>query len=461
QILVIKLKEIKEEPFATLINLLFGDIIDVLESTEEGKPILRKTIAELLFQGYNLTFIESLRTFFLENLLMPEHLFDSLLSDNLPPEMSDNKFGFYRLNDSSDGIYLVGTGENGLEDFADIKLWQGKPFHYKEPWRTDECNMINGTDGTIFPPSVDENSVLYVFTPDLCRSVYLTYEQDVEFQGTPGLRFIVDPDVLEDPEINLANKATQLPDIPLVMSMPHFYLGSEAYFNESVVEGLEPRKEWHQTFVDLEPVRIHLSSTILIRSRSVYLTYEQDVELQGTPGLRFIVDPDVLEDPEINLANKCFCLSNGTCLKAGVLDLSECRDIPLVMSMPHFYLGSEEYFNESVVEGLEPRKEWHQTFVDLEPLTGTILNASKKLQVNFRLRPIEKYPSFANVSEMLFPIFWMNESVTLTQELSDDLYDRIVMPQEAITIGSEAAFGIGLFGILVVVGVCALQGLRN
>ncbi|CAG0899946.1 unnamed protein product, partial [Darwinula stevensoni] len=337
---------------------LLESIIPLIEPLDEGKPFLRKSVAELLFQGYELTFMEIIYHFLIDEMNLPEDLVNQMFDSILPPEMSDGKFGYYRLNGTSDGNYLVGTGVNGPEDFADIKLWRGEPFHYKRPWRTDECNMINGTDGTIFPPFVDENSILYVFTPDLCRSVYITHEMEVEYQGIPGLRFIV--------------------------------------------------------------------------------------------------DPDVIEDPAINLDNQCFCLSNGTCLKAGALDLSECLGVPLVMSMPHFYLGSEDYYNESIVEGLEPRKEWHQTFVDLEPvrihtlsyLTGTILNASKKLQVNFKLRPVEHYPSFANVTEMLFPIFWMNESVTLPQEFADDLYTTIVMPQEAITIGSQVAFGIGLFTIL-------------
>ncbi|CAG0903273.1 unnamed protein product, partial [Darwinula stevensoni] len=267
-----------------------------------------------------------------------------------------------QLNGSSDGLYLVGTGDNGPEDFADIKLWRGEPFHYKRPWRTDECNMINGTDGTIFPPFLDENSVLYVFTPDLCRAVFFTYEREVEFRRIPGLRFIV--------------------------------------------------------------------------------------------------NSDVLEDPAINLDNQCFCLSDGTCLKAGALDLSECLGVPVVMSTPHFYLGSEEYFNKSIVEGLEPRKEWHETFVDLEPLTGIVLNAAKKLQVNLKLRPVEHYPSFANVTEMLFPIFWVNESASLDQKLADDLYNRIVMPQIAINIGSWVALSVGPLVILVV-GAIALREYRR
>ncbi len=41
---------------------------------------------------------------------------------------------------------------------------------------------------------------------------------------------------------------------PLVLSIPHFYQGSE--YLVKAVEGLNPNKEEHETHFDLEPVRI-------------------------------------------------------------------------------------------------------------------------------------------------------------------------------------------------------------
>ena len=57
--------------------------------------------------------------------------------------------------------------------------------------------------------------------------------------------------------------------------------------------------------------------------RSIYLTYEKDVEYFDIPGRRFTPPRDVLEDPTINTDNQCFCV--GECLLAGVLDLSPCQ----------------------------------------------------------------------------------------------------------------------------------------
>ncbi|CAG0898702.1 unnamed protein product [Darwinula stevensoni] len=250
------------------INALMEVIIETVETTDDGKPLLRKSVGELLIKGYEMTFIEILKEFLLENLPLSEDYIDDTISGLLPPEMASGIFGYYRFNNTNDGIYLVGTGRNGPEDFGDIKLWRGLPYHEKQPWGSDECNMINGTDGMIYRPFVDENSVLYAFIWEMCRSGYFTYEKKVEFRGIPALRFVVGPDVLGDPDVYPENQCfcvngeclkagvldlTSCTGVSLVASMPHFYLGAEEYYNKSVLEGLEPREEWHQTFIDIEP----------------------------------------------------------------------------------------------------------------------------------------------------------------------------------------------------------------
>ena len=38
-------------------------------------------------------------------------------------------------------------------------------------WTSDECNMINGTNGAFFHPVLTKDETLYMFTSDLCRWV--------------------------------------------------------------------------------------------------------------------------------------------------------------------------------------------------------------------------------------------------------------------------------------------------
>ena len=50
------------------------------------------------------------------------------------------------------------------------------------------------------------------------------------------------------------------PGAPIVASTPHFYMGAEEYINQSI--GLSPDKNRHQTFIDIEPVRNQLMTSL-------------------------------------------------------------------------------------------------------------------------------------------------------------------------------------------------------
>ena len=38
-------------------------------------------------------------------------------------------------------------------------------------WTSEQCNMINGTNGASFHPVVTKDETLYMFSSDLCRWV--------------------------------------------------------------------------------------------------------------------------------------------------------------------------------------------------------------------------------------------------------------------------------------------------
>lgn len=65
--------------------------------------------------------------------------------------------------------------------------------------------MINGTDGSIFPPFVETDRKLEMFSADLCRSLRLLYEKNSEVHGIQTYRFTVDERVLENPILNREN----------------------------------------------------------------------------------------------------------------------------------------------------------------------------------------------------------------------------------------------------------------
>ena len=50
------------------------------------------------------------------------------------------------------------------------------------------CHDIKGTDGTLFAPGLDTDKSLWVFVPELCRSIWLDYDTDVTVMDIPAKR---------------------------------------------------------------------------------------------------------------------------------------------------------------------------------------------------------------------------------------------------------------------------------
>ncbi|XP_053266680.1 lysosome membrane protein 2 isoform X1 [Pleuronectes platessa] len=172
----------------------------------------------------------------------------------------------YKKNGSNDGEFVYHTGEQNYMDYGRVQTWKGQS--QLKFWKTDDSNSINGSDGSAFHPLLEKNERIYIFTPDLCRSIYMEMEKEVEVKGIPAYRFTPPSSVLASKEENPANEGfcvtpkeclgTGLLKVspcrngaPVVASFPHFYLGEERYV--AAIKGMSPQREHHQTFLDLNP----------------------------------------------------------------------------------------------------------------------------------------------------------------------------------------------------------------
>lgn len=146
--------------------------------------------------------------------------------------------------------------------------------------------------------------------------------------------------------------------------------------------------------------------------RSVYLTFSKYESVQGLPAFRYKVPAETLAN---NTDNAGFCIPKGNCLGSGVLNISICKNgAPIIMSFPHFYHAEEKFV--SAIEGMHPNKDYHETFVDINPLTGLILRAAKRFQVNVYVRKFDDFAETGNIRTMVFPVMYFNESVSIDKE---------------------------------------------
>lgn len=158
--------------------------------------------------------------------------------------------------------------------------------------------MIKGTDGVAFPSFVDKRYPLWLYVPDLCRSVFADYESETEIKGIKTYRFRANLDLIN---------------------------------------------------------------------------YEKPENLCFCPLIRRCAKTNASNDQTWDLS-----ACNEVCLR-GLLHAQGCLGVPIVLSAPHFY-NADISLIENVI-GLASDIDKHDTYLDIEPITGITLSAHKRGQV--------------------------------------------------------------------------------
>ncbi|XP_056424684.1 lysosome membrane protein 2 isoform X2 [Hyla sarda] len=275
------------------------------------------------------------------------------LVHTLVPSIS-NMFGlFYNMNATNDGRYVFLSGSSGYLDFTKIVEWNGE--RNLKWWTSDTCNMINGTDGTSFHPLINKDDIIYIYSSDLCRSLFAVYESSKVVKGIPVF---------------------------------HFTPPAKVFANVSI-------------------------------------------------------NPD----------NAGFCVPEGNCLPSGLLNVSVCKQgAPIILSSPHFYQADESVINSIV--GMKPKKEDDEIFMDINPLTGMLIQASKRMQINVYVRRIPEYDVTQNLQTLYFPVMYINESVLIDDQSAEKLRS-ILLETRVVANVPFIIMAVGIiFGIVFVVLVC-------
>jgi lysosome membrane protein 2 len=248
-------------------------IVDYLVQSGESFVKQDVSVTEFIWDGFDINPMYGL-------------ILSALPEDERPPEFNEDKFAFYRYkNNSDDGAYVVRTGVSNSQNFGRIVTWENSsalnwwhapPVRDEDPLSTPPendkyCNMINGTDGSVFPPFLTEESLIRIFVTDICRSIVFEHKGEEEHLGVKGLKFGFPMSFYEDPHDNQDNYCfcsqpegdingvctTGLIRIfpckngaPIVTSSPHFRHADPVFLDR--ITGLNPTDE-HDTVAILEP----------------------------------------------------------------------------------------------------------------------------------------------------------------------------------------------------------------
>ncbi|VVC99643.1 unnamed protein product [Leptidea sinapis] len=124
-------------------------------------------------------------------------------------------------------------------------------------WGTPECNSIEASDGTIFPPAMlDRNTTLHIFYANLCRRLPFQYKKDVEMgDGVQLLRYGMPEDVFDDPARNPANQCYC--EIDSGTCPPRGIINVTSCAMDPKLRepfiGLDPRPDLHESYLDIHP----------------------------------------------------------------------------------------------------------------------------------------------------------------------------------------------------------------
>ncbi|CAJ0580307.1 unnamed protein product, partial [Mesorhabditis spiculigera] len=257
-------------------NLIYQKFLEVASTSKmrpvatalvSQTPFLEVDVGELLFDGYKDPFLKNVCEIPFMHIVC-----DSLL--NIPDRIGM----LYGTNGTDDGTFTISDGVADPSTRGRVITWNGKDHVDDSWWSHESARQIRGTEGSLFPPFIEKGQRLEIFITQLCRSVYLEFQKEVEYRGIPAYRFVLPVDVFDTrlPEnrgycnpsdkrfFNSQNGSGCLPaglleisqcrqgKPPIVISMPSFYGAPDEV--KAHIRGLNASNpETDQIYVDIEP----------------------------------------------------------------------------------------------------------------------------------------------------------------------------------------------------------------
>lgn len=232
---------------ARFLRLAMASIMDILKV----RPFVEVSVGQLLW-GYEDPLLKLAKDVVTKDQKLPYEEFGLMVGKN----------------GTGNDIFTVFSGIGDITRMNLLQSFNGKTNlgHYK----TDECNRINGSDGSLFPPHMTKNTTVYIYEKDLCRLLPLKFMKEITAKaGIPGYRFTPPEDVFADLARNpdndcfcpggppcaphgLFNVSLCQYDSPVLISFPHFYLADPKLLD--AVEGISPPDpEKHRLYIDIQP----------------------------------------------------------------------------------------------------------------------------------------------------------------------------------------------------------------
>jgi len=170
--------------------------------------------------------------------------------------------------------------------------------------------------------------------------------------------------------------------------------------------------------------------------RPVEFEFSKETEIHDISLYRYKFSDDLFEpDPYYYMDTK------------GLANMYSDYDIPVYLSKPHF-LDADRSVLEAV-NGMAPRGDKHDTYIDVEPITGISMKARARVQVNFKVSPTDAW--YTEIGENYMPILWVERAAEITKEKAEEFKEKLYGALELRKNLIPALIGIG--AVMGVAGV--------
>uniref|UniRef100_A0A914WIQ9 Uncharacterized protein n=1 Tax=Plectus sambesii TaxID=2011161 RepID=A0A914WIQ9_9BILA len=365
-------------------------------------PIRTVRVGDLLFDGYEDPLLDVANKLKDISDVIGYDILKAIIPFPIPPL---KKMGYFvNYNNSADESYWINTGKDDSDNIGHIYTWANLTELPSEWYPTSEARAIKGSDGSLYAPYLTKSRQLNQFNSFLCRSLSLDYNEETVVRDIPALRF-QSPSSIYD---------TTLPE--------------NAGFRYANLE----KTDYYPTWPDCP------NSTRSSPESCAALNLDCKV-------------PD----------NYCSSCCNGSLidgtyqLPPGMFPLKcfpgkvESAPFSAMFSAPHFFDAPPAVV--ASVTGMKPNADFHTPIVwDIEPTSGTTLEARFRLQVSIPMYKDPKVISLMHVPNVILPSFWMESHVVL----HDNMYSTLYLP---FVLLPKLVMGIGIGLIVVSLLIIALS----
>ena len=188
--------------------------------------------------------------------------------------------------------------------------------------------------------------------------------------------------------------------------------------------------------------------------RVVELEYDEPAEIYDIKLLQFEMSEDTFSPDPVYFMNT-----------EGIINLAtveKYHKAPVRITRPHL-LGTPLSVQKSVI-GMAPNSHDHKTYVNVEPITGIVMDAAVRAQVNFEVKSDEMY--YPNISRIIMPVVWFEVGGEIPEDLAEDfkelVYGAIELREMIPMIFLGTGIGLCVPGaILLTVQIATREGLKK